>query len=366
MRPGAKNLQLLPIFVCGKPSYEPHHGRHRTPLRAHARRTGRAVPRVGHAAIRRRAAGAVALRAAYRRPAVHERHSRRTPGRAGRTVPARAQRSGPGQRIGRRNQEIPVPDPPEQLRRIGLYPRRRPGHAVRLLAGRLPHGLPLLRHRAAGAATFALRARNPQPNRLAARTRTADQPGLHGDGRTARQHRQCPAGARNHHGAVGFRLVADPRHGLHGGRRTRAAPVPRQHQGPPCREPAQPFRRRTYSYHAGRAGVAHRRGGGHPARLRLHPPAAGLVRVYRHGGAQRFAAPHPRVVPPAGRHQVPHQPYPLPQDTRLALLLARRRGDGPRPRRPDRPRYPNHYPCFARRRHPGRLRPAEHFGESEK
>ena len=66
------------------------------------------------------------------------------------------------------------------------------------------------------------------------------------------------------------------------------------------------------SHHARRTGMAGRRGRGNPAPIRLHAPAPRIVRIHRHERAERLAAAYPRTVPPAGRHQVPHQPDPVP------------------------------------------------------
>lgn len=35
-------------------------------------------------------------------------------------------------------------------------------------------------------------------------------------------------------------------------------------------------------------------------------------RIHRHERTERLAAAYPRTMPPAGRHQVPHQPDPVP------------------------------------------------------
>ena len=316
--------------------------------------------RAGNAALRRAADRPLALRPPHGRPAADDRHRRRAPPAARRTVLAGAERPGARHRVGRRHEEIPVPHARRALRRVGLHPRRGAGHALRLVAGRMPHGLPLLRHGAAGASAVAHGGRNPQPGGFAARARQTHEPRVHGHGRTARQHGRGAAGARDNHRRVGFRLVADTHHALHGGRRARIAAFSRRDEGSPGRQPPQPLPRRAYGDHARRTGVADRRSRRDPARIRLHPPAAGVVRIHRDERAERLPAPHPRTDAPAERHQMPHQPDPLPPDSRLALLLARRRGDGPLPRRADRPRHSDHDPRLAGRGHPGRMRVIEH------
>ena len=90
------------------------------------------------------------------------------------------------------------------------------------------------------------------------------------------------------------------------------AGVARQHEGTPGREPAQPLPRGAGSHHARRTGMAGRRGRGNPAQIRLHAPAPRIVRIHRHERTERLAAAYPRTMPPAGRHQVPHQPDPVP------------------------------------------------------
>ena len=158
-------------------------------------------------------------------------------------------------------EEVPFPHAARPLRRVGLHPRRRAGHALRLLAGGLPHGLPFLRHGPPGAARVAAGGRNPQPDRLPARARPSHEPRVHGDGRTARQPGPIAADALRHHFGVGLRLVAHARHRLHGGRRAATAAVSGRHEGPSGREPAQPLPRGAHGDHARRTGVAHRRGG---------------------------------------------------------------------------------------------------------
>ena len=83
-------------------------------------------------------------------------------------------------------------------------------------------------------------------------------------------------------------------------------------EGTPGREPAQPLPRGAGSHHARRTGMAGRRGRGNPAQIRLHAPAPRIVRIHRHERTERLAAAYPRTMPPAGRHQVPHQPDPVP------------------------------------------------------
>lgn len=73
-------------------------------------------------------------------------------------------------------------------------PGRRPGDALHLVAGGLPYGLPFLRNRTTGAPALPFDERNPQPDRVAARTGTAHQRRFHGHGRTARQPGQSAAG----------------------------------------------------------------------------------------------------------------------------------------------------------------------------
>ena len=73
-----------------------------------------------------------------------------------------------------------------------------------------------------------------------------------------------------------------------------------------------PFHEERAGDHARRTGMAGRRGRGNPAPIRLHAPAPRIVRIHRHERAERLAAAYPRTVPPAGRHQVPHQPDPVP------------------------------------------------------
>ena len=46
--------------------------------------------------------------------------------------------------------KIPLPYGRRALRRIGLYSRRRPGHALRLFTGGVPHGVPFLHDGASG------------------------------------------------------------------------------------------------------------------------------------------------------------------------------------------------------------------------
>lgn len=107
--------------------------------------------------------------------------------------------------------------------------------------GRMPHGLPLLRHGAAGASAVAHGGRNPQPGGFAARARQTHEPRVHGHGRTARQHGRSAAGARDNHRRVGFRLVADTHHALHGGRRARIAAFSRRDEGSPAVSLHNPF-----------------------------------------------------------------------------------------------------------------------------
>ena len=169
----------------------------------------RRVRRVGNAALRRETAGPLALCETRRGPDADERHRRGAPREAGRTLPPRIHPARADHRIGRRNEKVPLPHAAGRMDRIGLHSRRRTGHVVRLVAGRMPHGMQILRDGTAGAATLADDGRNPQPDRLAARTRQSDERGLHGHGRTARQYGQRTAGARNHDFGVGLRLVAD-------------------------------------------------------------------------------------------------------------------------------------------------------------
>ena len=96
------------------------------------------------------------------------------------------------------------------------------------------------------------------------------------------------ADARDNHRRVGFRLVADTHHALHGGRRARIAAFSRRDEGSPGRQPPQPLPRRAYGDHARRTGVADRRSRRDPARIRLHPPAAGVVRIHRDERAERL------------------------------------------------------------------------------
>lgn len=124
--------------------------------------------RAGNAALRRAADRPLALRPPHGRPAADDRHRRRAPPAARRTVLAGVERPGARHRVGRRHEEIPVPHARRALRRVGLHPRRGAGHARVSSPGRMPHGLPLLRHGAAGASAVAHGGRNPQPGGFAA------------------------------------------------------------------------------------------------------------------------------------------------------------------------------------------------------
>ena len=232
--PKQKSL-FFAYFCLAKQTQKPQNDRSGNIVREDPRRARRPVPRCGHAAIRSPADRTLALCPPRRGPAPHDRHRRRAPPAARRAIRPGAPRPGTRIRFRRRHEKIPLPDTARKLHRVGLHPRRRARHALRLLTGRVPHGLPLLRNRASGTPTVALRSRDPQSDRLPARTRPTHEPRVHGHGRTPRQHGQRPARPRNHHLRVGVRMVSDPHHPLHGRRRAPVAAVPRLIEGPPRR-----------------------------------------------------------------------------------------------------------------------------------
>ena len=182
-----------------------------------------------------------------------------------------------GQHVVRRNEEVSVPYRAGAFHRIGLYPRRRPRHALRLVAGGLPHGLPFLRHRPAGIAAFAHGGRDSQSDRVAARTRPSDQHRFYGYGRAARQPRRRTAGHRSAYGRVGLRLVAHAHHALDGGRHPAAAAAVGHDAGTSGRVAAQPLCRGACGDHADRTGLSDPRAGRRAARLRLHGAAPRVV-----------------------------------------------------------------------------------------
>ena len=181
---GRKNLHFLPTFVTENSPRNPKNGTSGIVIRQNARPARSPLRRVGNAALRRAADRPLALRPPHGGPAANDRHRRRAPPAARRAVFTGAERPGARHRVGRRHEKIPVPHPGGALRRGGLHPRRRAGHALRLVAGRMPHGLPLLRHGAAGASRVAHGGRNPQPGGFAARARQTHEPRVHGHGRT--------------------------------------------------------------------------------------------------------------------------------------------------------------------------------------
>ena len=200
-----KNLYFLPTFASKNSSQNTKNGPFGNVIRKDPGAARRRMRRAGDAAFHRETADPLALRETRRRPDADERHRRDAPRKTGRTFPPRTHPSRTGHRIGRRHEKIPLPHTAGRMDRIGLHSRRRPGHAVRLVAGRMPHGMQVLRNGTAGAAALADGGRNPQPDRLAARTRQPDERRLYGHGRAARQYGQRAEGARNHDFGVGLR-----------------------------------------------------------------------------------------------------------------------------------------------------------------
>gem|GEM_PF-6875878 len=201
------------------------HAPTRISLRTNPAPIGSSLQPVGDAPFRGETDRTLALRQARDDDRGDERSIRPAPGPARRNVRSRTHRSRKSQHFDRRHEKIPLSYLAEPFHRIGLHPRRRPGDALHLVAGGLPYGLPFLRNRTTGAPALPFDERNPQPDRVAARTGTAHQRRFHGHGRTARQPGQSAAGARSPHFGVGIRLVAHTNHGFD--RRCRPVTHPR-------------------------------------------------------------------------------------------------------------------------------------------
>ena len=180
--------------------------------------------RDGHAAFRRAADRPLALRPPHGRPAADDRHRRR------RTRQRLAERFAPGvrrpgaghaSRPTERKNTCSAPGQGHSIESAYIPDGDRATLCVSSQAG-CRMGCKFCATGRQGLATVAHGGRDPQPDRLAARTRQTDQHRFHGHGRAARQHRRSAAGPRNPHRRVGFRLVADAHHPLHGGRRARS------------------------------------------------------------------------------------------------------------------------------------------------
>ena len=61
---------------------------------------------------------------------------------------------------------IPLPHLARRVYRVGIHSRWRPCHALRIVTGRLPHGLSFLRHGTSGVAALAVDVRDHQPDIL--------------------------------------------------------------------------------------------------------------------------------------------------------------------------------------------------------
>ena len=128
---GAKNLQFLSTFASRNSDSDPNDEQYRISLRQESDRTRGALRRTGAAPFRGGADRTLALQAACRGAAAHERPSGRGARTAGRTVRPGARRSRTDERLGRRNEKIPLPHAAGRLHRVGLHPRRRARHALR-------------------------------------------------------------------------------------------------------------------------------------------------------------------------------------------------------------------------------------------
>lgn len=177
-----------------------------------------------------------------------------------RKVRNRAAQSAARGRFDRRHEKISVPNA-ARLGRNGLYSRRRPRNALRIVPSGLQNELCLLYDGQTGLERQSVGGRDNEPDSRRARQRATHQHRLHGHGRAVRQYARNSESARNSHCAVGTGVESAPHHGFYGRSAARFAAVFGAERSTFGGQSAQSFCRRSPADDARRKGVPDRNGG---------------------------------------------------------------------------------------------------------